>query len=94
MQGFPILTIVYNLINPILNKIFNCNTFVFSINADAIQGNMIVKDQNMWTKIIETYLLVCKILCKCPKFKESKCNDFEKAKTSIAKGVVDCINSG
>ena len=55
---------------------------------------MIVKDQNMWTKIIETYLLMCKILCKCPKFKESKCNDFEKAKTSIAKGVVDCINSG
>ena len=43
-------TVLYNLTNPMCNKIFNFNTFVSTINADVFQGTKktyYAKDQNL-----------------------------------------------
>ena len=105
---FPVPTGVYDLTNPVRNKIFNFNNFLSDLNIDTVlsdisslpcdcQGSQYIdKDHgHILTgdlRIIQNNKLR-KILCKGPKYRENKHIDFQEANDSIINGINNCITS-
>jgi len=106
--NFPNPTVVYNLTSPIYHKIFNFRSFLKDVNVDEILSNFDslpcecenspFKD-NHHEHIVTGDLRIIrnnklrKIMCKGPKFRETKPINFQYAKVNILKGLDDCITS-
>ena len=106
--NFPNPTVVYNLTSPIYHKIFNFRSFLKEVNVDEILTNFDnlpcdcenspFKD-NYHGHIVTGDLRIIKnnklrkIICKGPKFRETKPISFEYAKNNISNGLNDCIRS-